>query len=157
MQGGGTIEAEGTDRLSALGIADFREPALDDTAGFSIEDDLKIARLLAYAYDRSRTYNELVGIYEELRLRNIARKELGPVRWIACSEPSFPTVRISFIPSRLRSTVMLGRIRGAVVKALNSPLGNVADLLINRTLLGIMPYHAAVRFKKPLAKPRAGR
>ncbi|MDB5699032.1 MAG: hypothetical protein JWN69_1836, partial [Alphaproteobacteria bacterium] len=56
MQGGGTIEAEGTDRLSALGIADFREPALDDTAGFSIEDDLRIARLLAYAYDRSRTY-----------------------------------------------------------------------------------------------------
>ena len=351
MQTSSTI-AERADRLSALGIADFRDPALDNTAGFSIEDDLKIARLLADAYDRSRTYNELVGIYEELRVRNIAREALGPAtideilasgrhaplplrdddiihghailekveqyvadaggtmprkgvilengsshgkylhgfsavfervvaidfsmcflvlckklvdearlenvtlicanaerlplesgsvdfihsnnvvehvsdkaamfretsrvladdgllfvispnHFTAYTEPhfglpfygfipasirrayvsakveplsgfgvgdisllslrqlhrllkaEFPAVRISFIPSRLRSTVMGGRIRGVLVKALNSPLGNVANFLINRALLGIMPYHAALCAKQPFAPSRA--
>jgi ubiquinone/menaquinone biosynthesis C-methylase UbiE len=350
MQTGSEI-AERTDQLSALGIADFRDPALDNTAGFSIEDDLKIARLLAYAYTRARTYNELVGIYEELRVRNIANEKLGPVavdeilaggrhapvplrdddiihghailekveqyvadaggvmprkgvvlengsshgkylhgfsaafervvavdfsmcflvlckklvdearldnvtlmcanaerlplesgsvdfihsnnvvehvsdkaamfretrriladdgllfvmspnHFSAYIEPhfrlpfygfvpeairrayvsrkveplsgfgvddiallslrqlhkllkaEFSTVRISFIPSRLRSTVTGGRIRGALVKALNSPLGKVADFLINRLLLGIMPYHAALCSKQPFATAR---
>lgn len=351
MQSSSTI-AERTDQLSALGIADFRDPALDNTAGFSIEDDLQMARLLAYAYDRSRTYNELVGIYEELRVRTIAKEELGPAivdemfasgrhapvplrdddiihgyailekveqyvvdaggimprkgvilengsshgkylhgfsaaferviavdfsmcflvlckklvdearlenvtlicanaerlplesgsvdfihsnnvvehvsnkaamfretsrvladdgllfvispnHFSAYTEPhfglpfygfipqairrayvsrkveplsgfgvddiallslrqlhrllnaEFPTVRISFIPSRLRSTVTGGRIRGALVKALNSPLGKVANFLINRVLLGIMPYHAALCRKQPFATSRA--
>jgi SAM-dependent methyltransferase len=84
---------------------------------------------------------------------DIALLSLRQLRRLLKAE--FPTVRISFIPSRLRSTVMGGRIRGALVKALNSPLGNVANLLINRALLGIMPYHAALCSKQPFAPSRA--
>ncbi|QAY75184.1 class I SAM-dependent methyltransferase [Sphingosinicella sp. BN140058] len=68
--------------------------------------------------------------------------------------PAFGAVPIRFIPRGLRSTVVSGRIRGSIVRALNSPLGGLTDLLINRLLLGIMPYHVAV-CRKPRARPEA--
>ena len=58
------------------------------------------------------------------------------------------SVFVTFIPRRLATTASGGKIRGALVNALNSRmLGPVTDSLINSALLGAMPYHTALCFK----------
>ena len=58
------------------------------------------------------------------------------------------SVFVTFIPRRLATTASGGKIRGALVNALNSRmLGPVTDSLINSALLGTMPYHTALCFK----------
>jgi len=81
---------------------------------------------------------------------------LGQLRALASAE--FDSVRVSFIPRRLKDTVMGGRLRGLVVTGLNAPLiGDAADLLLNKLLLGVMPYHAALCFKRPIRPAPVGR
>jgi len=61
--------------------------------------------------------------------------------------------RVFFVPRRLERTAMGGPIRTAVRQALGIPvLGAVADLLLNRALLAVMPYHVLIGLG-----PRSGR
>jgi len=56
---------------------------------------------------------------------------------------------VSFIPRYLTYTLTGGYIRDLLVESLNSKiLGPLANLLINRLLLGLMPYHVVLCFKK---------
>lgn len=81
---------------------------------------------------------------------------LGQLRRLASAE--FDGVRISFIPRKLSNSVTGGRLRGLVVSGLNAPLvGDAADLLLNKLLLAVMPYHAAICFKRPTRPAPVGR
>lgn len=57
--------------------------------------------------------------------------------------------QVTFIPRHLKSSISGGAIRKVIVSLLNTPiLGIVINLLLNKLLLTVMPYHVALCFKK---------
>jgi ubiquinone/menaquinone biosynthesis C-methylase UbiE len=57
--------------------------------------------------------------------------------------------QVTFIPRHLKSSISGGAIRKVIVGLLNTPiLGIVINLLLNKLLLTVMPYHVALCFKK---------
>jgi SAM-dependent methyltransferase len=81
-------------------------------------------------------------------ISEVSLLSLGELRAIIAT--FFPDrFQLSFIPRTLRETATGGAIRTGIVKALNSRIGGgAANLLMNRMLLGIMPYHVAFCFKR---------
>ena len=56
---------------------------------------------------------------------------------------------VSFIPRHLKNSISGGAIRKVIVGLLNTPiLGIAINLLLNKLLLAVMPYHVALCFKK---------
>lgn len=77
-------------------------------------------------------------------VENVTLVSLGQLKRLTAA---FGSVPISFIPRKMRATVMGGGLRSFIVKALNSPLGGLVHLTLNRLFLPIMPYHVALCFK----------
>lgn len=62
---------------------------------------------------------------------------------------AFPHYRIYMLPPGLRTTARGGAVRLMVRTLLSLPvLGRVMDLLLNRVLLAVAPYHTALGFKE---------
>jgi SAM-dependent methyltransferase len=62
---------------------------------------------------------------------------------------AFPRYRIYWLPPQLRRTARGGLIRSVIVALLNAPVvGRAADVLLNRVLLSIAPYHIVLASKR---------
>jgi len=81
-------------------------------------------------------------------LEDISLRSLGEVRALA-EERFGDDIHVAFVPRYMDKTVTGGTIRTLLTTALKSRLlGPSTDLVINKLLLGIMPYHVLLCFKR---------
>lgn len=86
----------------------------------------------------------IIKIRQNRSIDDISLLSLSEVRALAAGHFG-PSVAISFIPRRLVKTETGGLIREFLVASLNSRvMGPAANLLLNRVLLGMMPYHVVL-------------
>ncbi len=104
-------------------------------------------RLRGYGFFPKALRRKIIQVRQKRSIDDISLLSLGELRKLVAGQFG-EGVHISFIPRRLKSTVTGGGIRNLLVKLLNSKVfGAATDLLINKVVLGVMPYHAVVCFK----------
>lgn len=104
-------------------------------------------RLPCYGFIPKPIRRKFIKKWQHRDIDEISLLSLGELRELAADQFG-EDVRISFIPRYLNKTVTGGYIRNILVRSLNSRLfGPITNLLVNRVLLGLMPYHAAICFK----------
>lgn len=96
-------------------------------------------RLPAFGFIPEPIRRRIIQHRQGRSIDDIGLRSLSEIRGLATDH--FSEVEISFIPRMLRSTATGGLIRSTIVAVLNSPLGAVLDLAVNKALLGAMPYH----------------
>jgi SAM-dependent methyltransferase len=105
-------------------------------------------RLPGYGFFPEAVRRKIIRVRQKRSIDDISLLSLGELRKLVV-EQFGEGVQISFIPRHLSNTVTGGGIRNLLVKLLNSKIfGAATDLLINRALLGVMPYHAVLCFKR---------
>jgi len=104
-------------------------------------------RLPCYGFIPKPVRRRIIRKWQHRDIDEISLLSLGELRELAVGQFG-EDVRISFIPRYLNKTVTGGYIRNILVRSLNSRmLGPITNLLVNRALLGLMPYHTAICFK----------
>lgn len=110
-------------------------------------------RLPGYGFFPKALRRKIIQVRQKRSIDDISLLSLGELRELVVGQFG-DGIHISFIPRRMKSTVTGGVIRNLLVKLLNSKaFGAATDVLINKTLLGVMPYHAVLCFKRRLNGP----
>jgi ubiquinone/menaquinone biosynthesis C-methylase UbiE/uncharacterized protein YbaR (Trm112 family) len=97
-------------------------------------------RVPAFGFIPESIRRRLIQKRQGRSIDDIGLRSLSEIYKLATAH--FQNVEVSFIPRRLKSTASGGFVRGAIVAAINSPIGAVVDVAVNKILLGAMPYHA---------------
>jgi ubiquinone/menaquinone biosynthesis C-methylase UbiE len=89
----------------------------------------------------------IIQIWQRRSIDDISLLSLSELRKLVASQFGENFI-ISFIPRYLNKTITGGFIRNILVGSLNSRiLGPATNILVNRILLGLMPYHVVLCFK----------
>ena len=89
----------------------------------------------------------IIQIWQRRSIDDISLLSLSELRKLVASQFDENFI-ISFIPRYLNKTITGGFIRNILVGSLNSRiLGPATNILVNRILLGLMPYHVVLCFK----------
>ena len=105
-------------------------------------------RIPFYGFIPKFIRREIIWVWQHRNVDDISLLSLSELRAMA-SDQFGENIFVSFIPRYLTYTLTGGYIRDLLVESLNSKiLGPLANLLINRLLLGLMPYHVVLCFKK---------
>jgi len=105
-------------------------------------------RLPGYGFFPTAIRRKIIQVRQKRSIDDISLLSLGELRKLMAGQFG-EGVHVSFIPRHLSNAVTGGGIRNLLVKLLNSKVfGAATDLLINKIVLGIMPYHAVVCFKR---------
>jgi SAM-dependent methyltransferase len=101
-------------------------------------------RLPGFGFIPKPIRRRIIRVRQGRDIDTIKLLSLGELRRLADGAFVNPP-RISFVPRGLNGTATGGSLRGAFLKFLNSKhLGAFFSFLINRALLGVMPYHVAI-------------
>jgi len=105
-------------------------------------------RIPFYGFIPKLIRRKIIWIWQHRNVDDISLLSLSELRAMA-SDQFGENIYVSFIPRYLTKSVTGGYIRDFLVRSLNSNiLGPLANLLINRLFLGLMPYHVVLCFKK---------
>lgn len=101
-------------------------------------------RLPFFGFIPKTIRRKIIQIRQNRSIDDISLLSLSEVKALAAGHFG-KSVFISFIPRRLAKTATGGLIREFLVASLNSRvLGPAANLLLNKALLGVMPYHVVL-------------
>lgn len=101
-------------------------------------------RLPFFGFIPKAIRKRIIRMRQNRSIDEISLLSLGELRTLAAGVFG-KNIAISFIPRHLSTTATGGFIRNTLVRGLNSRfLGAATDLLVNKLLLGVMPYHVAL-------------
>ena len=104
-------------------------------------------RLPCYGFFPEPVRRKIIQKTQNRDIDDISLRSLDELRQLAAGHFA-NDVYIVFIPRHLKRTATGGTIRNALVKGLNSKIfGSVTNWVINKALLGVMPYHTMLCFK----------
>lgn len=109
-------------------------------------------RLPFYGFIPKPIRRRIIHMRQHRSIDEISLLSLSELRALA-AEQFGENITVSFIPRHLNKTETGGFIRHILVRSLNSRiLGAATNLLVNRILLGLMPYHVALCSKRSAIK-----